>query len=209
MAADNGFGHITVQWDYVPQRPLLGAMAAACESYGLTFGLWEANPTPGSGAQLLNDAHLIGAKADHYIAQAEEPKPWADIVSDFRAVYPELPAAVVTTFWGAGAVPPGTGDDGSNYRKADAEPIIDAGFKCLTEAYVVSNPNATPANLDWTARTHLGWPVTQPVIGVYGGYPAERYVTEQQLASWPGYWVWLAETMTRDDWAALREVNLA
>lgn len=195
LAADNGFGHLTFQWDYLAQRPLLGDAKEACHDLGLTFGVWCADPRNGVTA-------LQATGADHVVLQAEQPQDWPTIVTELRQAYPDVPAAVVTTFWGIGA----TGD---GYDPSISKPVVDAGFKCLTEAYVVSDPNATPARLNFTATQKLGWEASQPAIGVYGGYPAEKYVTDQQLASWPGYWVWLAETMTERDWAALKEVNLA
>ena len=144
---------------------------------------------------------MASTDPDHCILQAEEPQDWENIVRWFREDYPTMPAAVVTTFWGIGAT-------ASGYDPSIAKPVIDADFKCLTEAYVVSNPHSTPAELNYVATQKLGWERSQPVIGVYSNYPAERYVTEHNLASWPGYWVWLAETMTERDWDALKEVNL-
>lgn len=197
LAADNGFGHISVQWDYVPQWRLLDAMREACHDHGLTFGVWEAEPQPGTGA-----AAVHAAQADHYIAQAETPRDWPTIVRDFRVEYPEpFPAAVVTTFHGIGALPDET------YDPETSRPVIDAGFHCLTEAYVGVSANWTPDRLDFTGTKQFGWPRTQPTIGVFGGYTAERYVTEHNLAAYPGYFVWLAETMTERDWAVLREFN--
>lgn len=190
---------MSVQWDYEPQRQLLPALREELHSRGLTFGLWEAEPQPGSGAQLANDATALGASPDHYTAQAETPRDWEAIVADFRDAYPEMPAAVVTTFGGIGAL------EGGGYDPAVAKPVIDAGFYCLTESYQNANPQATPANLDFVATVKLGWPRSQPTIGVWGGYPASSY-----LGGWlpPDYWVWLAETMTSADWDSLRAHNL-
>lgn len=197
MAADHGFGHITFQWDYVPQRALLAQAREACHDYGLTFGVWESEPQPFTGTVAVDETG-----ADHYIAQAETPRNWVAIVDSFRAAYPALPAAVVTTFGGIGAL-----DDGT-YDPSIAKPVIDAGFRCLTEAYVNVDAGSTPDRMRWTAIEKLGWPWAQQTIGVYGGYPAERYIVEHNLADHRGYWVWLAETMTARDWAVLREHNL-
>lgn len=196
MAHEHGFGHLSVQWDYVAQRPLALELRIACRAYDLTFGVWEAEPMPGTGA-----VAVLESGADHYIAQAESPRPWQSIVDTFRWAYPKLPAAVITTFWGLGALE-------DRYDAFVSLPVVEAGFKCLTEAYVVDNPNATPDNLDWIATTKLGWEVSQPAIGVYHGFPAQTYIDQYRLAAHPGYWVWLAETMLPADWDALGAFNL-
>ena len=89
------------------------------------------------------------------------------------------------------------------YDPTVAEPIIEAGFHCLTESYQNANPPSTPANMDWVATQKLGWPRSQPAIGVWGDYPAAAY----DLAGFPDYWVWLAETLTSADWQTLRDLN--
>lgn len=198
MAADNGFGHISVQWDYVPQRPLALRLREECFQLGLTFGVWEAEPQPFTGAVAVDESG-----AEHYIAQAETARNWPAIVDTFRASYPELPAAVVTTFGGIGAL-----DDGT-YDPSVSAPVVEADFLCLTEAYVNADAGSTPDRMRWTAIEKLGWPEAQPVIGVWGDFPAETYITDHNLADHPGYWVWLAETMRDRDWAALRELNLS
>lgn len=173
-------------------------MKSACDAFGLTFGIWESEPQPGTGAEAV-----FATGAEHYVAQAETPRDWEAIVSDFRQAYAApFPAAVVTTFGGIGAT-----EDG--YDPSVSRPVIEAGFRCLTESYVNDNPQATPDAMRWTAMEKLGWPEAQPVIGVWGDFPAERYITEHNLSAHPGYWVWLAETMTDRDWSALRELNLS
>jgi len=166
----------------------------------MTFGVWEAYPTPGSGAGAVR-----ASWASHYIAQAEESQPWAEIVGSFRRDFPAMPAAVVTTFVGLGALNSG------GYDSSIAKPVVEAGFHCLTEAYMSESPNWTPERLDWTAKTHLGFPVTQPTIGLWNGrlgrITAEQYINEYNLAAFPGYWVWLAETMTQRDLDVLRDFN--
>jgi hypothetical protein len=68
--------------------------------------------------------------------------------------------------------------------RAYAQPLIDAGFSCLTECYLNENPNATPENLDRMARA-LGWPGSQPVFGMYpvGGNPVPDYSAWAHLPS--------------------------
>lgn len=187
---------MSLQWDDPKNRALAPRLRQELNARGLTFGVWEAFPKPGSGAKAVTESG-----AQHYIAQAEQPEPWPEIVSTFRAALPTFPAAVVTTFWGCGATATG-------YDRSIPKPLIDGDFACLTEAYVnQSGTSVSPARLDWTAKAHLGWERTQPTIGVYWDYPAERYINEFALAEFPGYWVWLAETMNAFDWSALKEFN--
>lgn len=198
MAADHGFGHISVQWDYAPQRPLVLRLRDECHALGLTFGVWESEPQPGTGA-----AAVLQAGADHYIAQAETPRDWPTIVSMFRAAYPTLPAAVVTTFGGIGAL------EGGGYNPAISKPVVEAGFRCLTEAYANADARMTPDRMAWTATEKLKWEHAQVTVGVWGGYPFRRYIDLWNLQAHPGYWVWLAETMTAADWADARAFNLS
>lgn len=65
-----------------------------------------------------------------------------------------------------------------------SKPLVDAGWACLTEAYLGEAPNSTPENLDWYAKTHLGWTETQPVIGIYGGVGFDSYPTRDQYRNW-------------------------
>lgn len=190
MAAEHGFGHVSLQWDDPRNHGLAGALREALEDRGLSFGVWESKPVPGTRA-------VEETGASHYIAQAEAPEPWSEIA----ASAPDVPRAVVTTFHGLGAL-----SDGA-YDPAVAAPVVDGGFHCLTEAYYGVSPNWTPDRLDFTGTQQLGWPQTQPVIGVFGGQDAETYVRALNLGAYPGYFVWLAETMTAEDWRVLGEFN--
>lgn len=63
-------------------------------------------------------------------------------------------------------------------------PLVAGGWKCLTENYLGEAPNATIENTDWYAKTFLGWPETQPVIGIYGGADFDDYPTRDQYRNW-------------------------
>jgi hypothetical protein len=69
-------------------------------------------------------------------------------------------------------------------QPAAAKPLIDARFRCLTEAYIGDNPNATPPRLDFTGRK-LGWATTQPVFGIYNK-PLSAY-DEWKSGGWSIY----------------------
>lgn len=82
----------------------------------------------------------------------------------------------------------------TNFNTIDAEraaPLIEAGFSCITEAYLGDNPQATPDNLDNDAR-HRGWAYTIPAFGVWNK-PLQEY---QQWFGWPQGWcVYLGENV--------------
>lgn len=150
------------------------AVRRACESEGVAFGLWEAEPSVGSGA-----GHVERAQASFYIAQAEAPQDWEGITHEFRLRYPALPAAVVTNFGGI-------------EEPATCVPLLDARFACLTECYIGQNPFATPERQDFEARRR-GWKSSQPVLGLYNGITYDDYTLDGLL----GWSVWLAEFLFR------------
>lgn len=98
---------------------------------------------------------------------------------------PSCPIAVVTNF-----NVPLTNSSGAP-QPAYSAPLVNAGFKCLTEAYMNENPNATPDNMNVMAR-NLGWAHSQPVFGVYpvSGNPPPSY---DQWKNWAGWSAYLAE----------------
>ena len=167
-ACDGGFTWIALQVE--ENSAHVHALRSACIEGGLAFGLWEAEPSPGSGAE-----HVRDAGATFYIAQAEAPQDWAAITSDFRSHYPTMPAAVVTNFGGI--------ED-----PVSCQPLVAAQFSCLTECYVADNPMATPENQDVMARQR-GWRNSQPVLGLYHGVTYDDY----NLKCLKGWSVWLAE----------------
>lgn len=78
---------------------------------------------------------------------------------------------------------------GTPQAQEAAKPLIEAGFACLTEAYMGDNPNATPTNLDNYGR-FLGWSSTSPVFGVYNA-PLTSYTP--YMAQFPGWSAYLSE----------------
>lgn len=197
-AAEAGFKWVALQWDDAKNHPQALALRDAVMQAGLDFVVWEAFPSPGSGANAVR-----AWQADAYIAQAEQPQPWAEIVAAFDV---KVPAAVVTTFAGIGATASG------DYDPAVSAPVRAAGWECLTEAYVNEDAHWTPDALDFVGVQKLGWPHTHPVIGLWaarlGRVSAQEYITKHNLLKYaPGYSVWLAETMTQADWDALKALN--
>lgn len=138
-----------------------------CESHGIIPGVWltvggNLYQTPGDSA--------------FAIAECEGPGDYEGILNVVNGVgagpLPKCSLAICTNF----NVPLTT-------REA-AAPLIKAGFTCLTESYMNELPNLTPDRMNQRAR-ELGWPISQPVFGVYpvNGVPAPTYA---QWQSWPG-----------------------
>lgn len=137
-----------------------------CESHGILPGVWV---TEGG------NIYMTPADAPFAIAEVEGPGDYEGVVNVINGVgagpLPTCSLAVCTNFNTPLTTP------------AAAAPLIDAGFSCLTEAYLNENLNATPDNLDLMAR-NLGWATSQPVFGVYDAtYPAPTY---EQWHDWPG-----------------------
>ena len=114
--------------------------------------------------------------ADLAIAECEGPGDYTGILTaEAAGSVPKVPKAICTNFNVPLTTPAGAPD------RAAAKPLIDAGYFCLTEAYMGDNPAATPDNLNLMAQK-LGWPRSQPVFGVYNAPPS----TYAPWAAWPG-----------------------
>jgi hypothetical protein len=80
-----------------------------------------------------------------------------------------------------------------------AKPLIDAGWRCMPEAYDMpgGDPSTWPGRRAFYA-SHLGWDVTQPGLGLYGPPNAasslDDYPTRHEYPNW---WVWSAENILR------------
>ena len=126
---------------------------------------------------------LTPADAEFAIAEMEGPGDYegvASAISDGKI--PACPKAIVTNF----NIPL---VDASGPNPQACKPLIDAGFECLTEAYMGDNPNATPPNLDFMGR-NCGWETTSPVFGLYNA-PMTTY--DQYKSAFPGWSSYLAE----------------
>lgn len=153
----------------------------ACESQGLTFTLWFTRGFTAAGVRQA----VVESKAQGVLIEGEVPasRPeavnWPELIFELK----DLPIAkgVVTNF--AAFVH----DDGTPWPEK-AQPLIDAGWKCLTECYLPENPNASPDRMDFRA-TQLGWRESQPVLGLYGGFTLADYPTRDKYRNWS---VWSA-----------------
>jgi hypothetical protein len=138
-----------------------------------------------AGIWVTEGAHinLTPTDADFAIAECEGPGDYEGImqaIADDKV--PTCPRAIVTNF----NIPL---VDASGPNPQAAKPLIDAGFECLTEAYMGDNPQATPPRLDYTG-TRCGWKSTSPVFGVYNE-PLTTYTP--YMATFPGWSSYLAE----------------
>jgi hypothetical protein len=138
-----------------------------CEQHGIVPGAW---------VTVGGNLYMTPADSAFAIAECEGPGDYDGIVNHINGVaagpLPNCKLAICTNFNTPLTTP------------AAAAPLIDAGFWCLTEAYLNENPNADPDGLDQMARS-LGWPTSQPVFGMYpvGGQQPPTYA---QWQDWPG-----------------------
>lgn len=183
------FGAICAQ-DTPDTRPKLGELRSRCLDAGLAFGIWQWATSFDETARSIE-----ATEPGFHVSNVEHNGDWETYCIRFAAAYPQLDRALWTNFVGTGATPEGV------YDRRQASPWIECGFELVTEAYTCQLPTLTPARLDWTAKTQLGWTRTFPTIGIYtGGWTIEAYL--QPLGASPAlldgfpYWgPYLAEYM--------------
>ena len=193
-------------WESYPgNADWIGVMRA----HGLKVGLWGwEDSSPWLAAQLAAyQVRLTGA--DFYIADAEwdyervrHPAGWYRsriFASTFRELEPTLPAALTT--FGAAQAPWVLPIDYAAWR--------DTGFDLLPQAYYNQFPTVDRPAQTVAHAKRAGWPLDRvhPVIGVYHGFPAARYVPLLRRAGTTGYSVFLADQATAADYAALSVLN--
>lgn len=145
-------------------KAIWGEFCSEFRAQGILAGCWFTEG--GSIYQTPSDADLM-------IAELEGPGDYTGIhyCETTQGMEPPIgvPKAVCTNF--------------STIGPTEARFLVDAGYTCLTEAYIGECSNCTPDNLDRTARS-LGWPTSQPVFGVY---PVNGTTPDySQWADWPG-----------------------
>jgi hypothetical protein len=158
-----------------------------CQARGIQFGIW-------ADRGHLNPDFIVDYNASFYIGEAEAyATSWGPIVERASELLDPERCAVVTNF-GSFTKPDGT----PSIEKA--RPLVEAGWACLTEAYLPEQPQLAPnpcARLEFRAR-QLGFWRVQPCIEVINGFPASAYAELQ--TGHRGYSVWLGETMQDADW---------
>lgn len=171
--------------DAVPTRGMAAALAQACNELGLKLVVWDRYYSPGDFFHADWAIDYWKPFVGGFAVNIEDRGDWGSFASGLRSAHPGLPLAVWTTFEGAGV------NDQGGYDRELSKPWILNGFVCITEAYVNSNPQATPDRLDWVARAQLGYVDVQHSIGVYDGWTVEMYA--EMLRLHPNYSVYLAE----------------
>jgi hypothetical protein len=170
--------------DTVETRSMMIPMKQALAELGLGLVVWDRYYTP-DGAFFKADAAVDYWKPDAFSANIEDRGDWRQLANGLRLAFPALPLSVWTTFEGAGVNEVGA------YDLSLSAPWRLNGWTCIPEAYVNSNPQATPDNLDWVARAKLAFTEVVTSIGVYDGWTVEMYA--DLLRNHPHYSVYLAE----------------
>lgn len=168
-----GFRWAALELDDHNNAPRWHDFRLACHSQGILAGPWFTNG---------GNVALTPVDADFTIAELEGPQDYDGIISALPNV-PNIPRAIVTNFGSP------LSDARGQYHPEKAKPLVDAGWRCLTECYISDNSNATPDNQDYIARK-LGWPSSQPVFGTYGSTSLDYY---KPWFGWSGWSVYLAE----------------
>lgn len=183
-------------------------MRQACSSHGLLYTIWFTR----SGQSDL-DMDFTAAEArkacqesqcDGFLGEAEIPaeillgegpvnNPQAQNWPELILALQDLPIekGVVTNF---GPFVKWVLENGvwvSRPAPEKSRPLIDAGWHCLTECYTAESPNSTPDRTNFYATVNLGWPKTQPVLGIYGGKTLNDFPTRDNYQNWS---VWDAGT---------------
>lgn len=173
-----GYSWAALELDDFGNSARWGPFRANCLEQGIAPGIWVTEGLNLHGTP--EDAHFM-------IAELESESDYRGIMEclSMGEILPPIPRAVITHF---GPIDPG--NIGLDKAREKVAPLIEAGFHCLTEAYLGDNPNATPDNLDFRAR-QLGWPRSSPVFGVYNK-PASAY---ENWFWWEGSSDYLAENL--------------
>jgi hypothetical protein len=172
-----GYRWVCYEWYAYNNASRGPAMLEACASSGLVFTIWLTRPfDAGIVRQACLDSRAAGisleAEIPGFVPEAVDWQACVNAIADLP-----IAKSVVTNF--APFV------DVNGYPDpAKSKPLVDAGWACLTEAYLGEAPNATPENLDFYARAHLGWTETQPVLGIYGGKTLADYPTRGNYRNW-------------------------
>lgn len=105
-------------------------------------------------AAIESGAQGIVLEAEIPAHRPEAPN-WADVT--FHLADLDIPKAVAAT------TAPFIHEDGTPWPEK-ARPLVEAGWSFLSQCFISESPNSTPANMDFYATHHLGWPRTQPMV---------------------------------------------
>lgn len=121
-----------------------------CFAHGIKAGVW-----------FTDSWNLVNCPPDarFVVGELESEGDYTGCINAINRL-PAIPRAVITNF-------NPLSDASGAYLPDKAAPIINAGFRCLTEAYLGTSSNLTPDRLHFTATQKLGWPDSQPVFGLF------------------------------------------
>lgn len=149
-----------------------GPFRHACQSAGLKAGPWY---TEGGNVK------DTPADADFTIAECESEGDRQGILA--ATVPAGMRKAIITNFT------PMTDGQGVPQPQNSA-PLIAAGWECLTECYIGDSAGMNPDNMNFRATIQLGWPMSQPVFGIFNE-PLSTYLP--YVPRFPSYGIYLAE----------------
>ena len=151
-----GYRWAVLEMDDYGNAPRWPAFRDACYAHGLMAGVWY-----------TDSWNLVNCPTDakFVVGELESEGDYQGCLNAIGKL-PNIPKAVITNF------NPLANPDGT-YRPDKAKPLIDAGYACITEAYLGESSTLTPPRLEHAART-LGWDSAQPCFGVYN-YPLAGY----------------------------------
>lgn len=159
-AFNKGYKWVSYQWNDgtigAQQQALGPATRTACEGL-LVFCVWLTRPFDAAYVRQV----AIESGCQGIILEAEIPahRPeapnWADVTFALRDL--NIPKAIAAT------VGPFIHEDGSPWPEK-AKPLVDDGWTFISQCFISENPSSTPANMDFYATRHLGFPFTQPIL---------------------------------------------
>ena len=123
------------------------------------------------------------ADANFTIAEVESEEDRLGALASAAAIPPGIPKWIITNFT------PLTDGQGVPLPEK-AQPLIDAGYGCMVEAYEGDSPGMNADDMIHRATVQLGWPIAYPIFGVHNK-PILEYADD--IARYPRNGFYLAE----------------
>lgn len=155
-----GYKWVSYQWNDENLGPVQQALApatkAACAGK-LVWTVWLTRPFDGAYARqaaIESGCQAIALEAEIPAHQPHAPN-WAEVELFLRDL--PIPKSILAT------VSPFQHLDGRPWPEK-AKPLVDAGWKWISQCFLDESPNSHPDNLDFYATQHLGFPSTQALV---------------------------------------------
>lgn len=186
-----GYKWLALEWNDFGNSSRSSAVKQACINNNLIYTIWMTrNFTAAEARQAVVESGASGFLAEAEIPPENSPgvpnpqeQNWPELIFELSDI--NIFKGIVTNFAPfvyAGGLP----------WPEKAAPLINDGWHCLTECYLSESPNSTPERTDFYAKVNLGWPETQPVLGLYGGKTFADYPTRNNYRNWS---VWSANSV--------------